>query len=402
MEYILWFCIATIFLYHNIKIICSDISRKVIPNSHLKYMVVLLPIYYIYIYHYKYIVSIDLYLFIIQTLLALLISFLLYYFNIWWAGDAKYLLVLSLFIPHIWIIPFITNIALTTLSILLLHFVYLCVYKRLSLKQKYITIKNNLNPKQFLKNNSRSILIFILIFTVFKVSMLLLLMYAPSLEYNIPPIYLVWIPLVLISICILIIKYLLSISKDILIEKGYNVEKLYNTLLYISLTLLWLLVWYLLYIGTQQTVYTLKLTFTLYLLIAIVIISVKSLGNVWLNTQEKYLVSLNHLKEWDLLDLPYLKTVLKKKKHIIEEFWFDIDTANLDYESITRLKKMIRAINTIIKKDKKSSEDTIENIMISKTISYWGYIFWWFIVTLIVTDKINYYIFLILTNTSIV
>jgi hypothetical protein len=48
---------------------------------------------------------------------------------VWSAGDAKYLLVLALFIPEVGIIPFIGNIALLTIAYLLAYFIYFYAIK---------------------------------------------------------------------------------------------------------------------------------------------------------------------------------------------------------------------------------------------------------------------------------
>ena len=100
-------------LYLNYKIVLSDLKYKKIPNKFLGYLLLLIPFYYIYIFFTF--PDINYLLFLWQIILTFIISFILFYFNIWAAWDAKYLLVLSLFIPYIWIVPFIWNIALITI-----------------------------------------------------------------------------------------------------------------------------------------------------------------------------------------------------------------------------------------------------------------------------------------------
>jgi len=118
MQYILLFLLSIPFLYINYKIIISDIKYKKIPNKYLLYLLYLLPLYYSYLIYFN--SSFGILLFIIQIILALIISFILYSIWIWSAWDAKYLLVLALFIPDIWIVPLIWNIAIITLIYLLL------------------------------------------------------------------------------------------------------------------------------------------------------------------------------------------------------------------------------------------------------------------------------------------
>ena len=158
MQYILYI-IAIPFLYINYKIIASDIKQKIIPNKYLINLLYLIPFYYIY-----FLISSDAQInylvFISQVILTLLISFILYSFWVWSAWDAKYLLVLSLFIPNIWVIPFIWNIALLTLVYLLVYFLYFYLWKCLFnlnytknlYKNIYIDLKEKF--KNFLKHKN--------------------------------------------------------------------------------------------------------------------------------------------------------------------------------------------------------------------------------------------------------
>ena len=126
MQYILYI-LSIPFLYINYKIVVSDLKNKIIPNKYLGYLLLLIPFYYIYIFFSF--SEINYLLFIWQIILTFIISFILYYFWIWAAWDAKYLLVLSLFIPYIWVIPFIWNIALITILYLFLYFIRFYLWK---------------------------------------------------------------------------------------------------------------------------------------------------------------------------------------------------------------------------------------------------------------------------------
>lgn len=126
---ILFYIIASVFICINMKIIHTDIYYKKIPNILLAALLCLLPFWYIYLSYNQTIVIWGIGILIFQILVTLLVSFLLYSFSIWSAGDAKYLLVLSLFIPYIWVIPLIWNIAIITVTYLVLYFLYFYIWK---------------------------------------------------------------------------------------------------------------------------------------------------------------------------------------------------------------------------------------------------------------------------------
>ena len=191
MQYFL-FILATPFLFFNYKIIHSDIRRKIIPNKFLLYLIYLVPFHFYYIW--VTFPEVSIIAFTIQILFALVISFTLYYFWIWSAGDAKYLLVLSLFIPHIGIVPFIGNIALLTLLYLIGYFIYFYFYKSIFIRSYrrslWIDVWNDLKDKftHFLHNPNgeivkktaifklfKWILIFLMIFVVIRLSRIYLL-----------------------------------------------------------------------------------------------------------------------------------------------------------------------------------------------------------------------------------
>ena len=128
MQYFLYILIIP-FIIFNYKIIISDIKHKIIPNKYLLYLMLIIPLYFVYLL--KTSIDISFFVFFLQLFLSLIISFVLYFFWIWSAWDAKYLLVLSLFIPYVWIVPYIWNIALLTISYLIVYFVYFYLFKNI-------------------------------------------------------------------------------------------------------------------------------------------------------------------------------------------------------------------------------------------------------------------------------
>jgi len=136
MELLLWLTLGSIFLSINTLILKKDIFEKKIPNKYLLQILTILPLWYIYAWYFWYFSDIHVSIFLVQILLSFLVGFLLFHFKIWWAGDAKYLLVLWLFIPHIGITTFIGNIAIITIAYLLLYLLWFWFWPNLWIQKK--------------------------------------------------------------------------------------------------------------------------------------------------------------------------------------------------------------------------------------------------------------------------
>ena len=198
--YLFWFFLIIVFLWINLRILFIDIYQKRIPNKLLGYLLGILPFWYLYLFAIGSLAWWNTFIFFIQILTSLLISFLLYYFSVWSAGDAKYLLVLALFIPSIGIVPFIWNIVLLTMLYLWIYFVYFYLWKWIiSQKHKKVlwnNLKNTIYEKYryFFRGNKESpynkkeasfhilkhICIFLLIFVVIRLSRIYILRYVYS------------------------------------------------------------------------------------------------------------------------------------------------------------------------------------------------------------------------------
>lgn len=131
MVFFLYF-ISLIFLFINIGIIVIDYREKRIPNTLLLSLILLIPVAYG-AYSLVDYGELQLWTLVLQFLLALGISFLLYYYGVWSAGDAKYLLVLSWYIPSFGIVPFIGNLSLIIIVYLIGYYLYF--YARLFFRQ---------------------------------------------------------------------------------------------------------------------------------------------------------------------------------------------------------------------------------------------------------------------------
>jgi hypothetical protein len=180
MQNILLWILSIPFLYINFKIISSDLKYKKIPNKYLLYMLFILPFYYLYTFLYF---DINYLFFPIQIILTIIISFVLYYYWIWSAWDAKYLLVLALFLPQIWIITFVWNIALITIVYLFLYFIWFyfwkCLFDFNYTKSLYTQIYNDLWDKLsiFFKHNNWNYSKKIIFFRILKLILLFLILF---------------------------------------------------------------------------------------------------------------------------------------------------------------------------------------------------------------------------------
>lgn len=126
MQYF-FLALAVPFLYLQYKILKSDLQHKIIPNKYLLYTLALVPFYFILVWlHWE---SAQIWDYILHWWGTLLLSFILYYYWIWAAGDAKYFFVLSLFTTYHWVINFFWNIWMLALAYLLGYFLYFTFYK---------------------------------------------------------------------------------------------------------------------------------------------------------------------------------------------------------------------------------------------------------------------------------
>ncbi len=118
---IFWF----FFLWINIYIVWRDIAFQKIENASVWILFALWCIWFLFG-----ILSFSWWVLLWFHLIFLCI-FLLFYFGIWWAGDAKYILVLSIFLPVGSVFTLFWNIAIVTLLYLIVHSIHLYIIKSL-------------------------------------------------------------------------------------------------------------------------------------------------------------------------------------------------------------------------------------------------------------------------------
>lgn len=411
---------ALIFCFINYKIIISDQKTKKILNKDLIHLLILLPFWYIFLYFFP-IWNFEIFPFILQIFLSFLISFLLYNFGIWRAWDAKYLLVLSLFIPHIWIISLIGNLGLLTLFYLFLYFLWFFFGKSLFvkwyLKSLLQSIKIDLEEKwKFYKNskkwNTFSIIFkWIFIFLIVFVSLRLTRIYL-FLEFfqnfsnneNLLQIFQkyhfymifagIWLTIWIYYIWKKIINFL----------KIYFAEKFRTDLgfiwnIFIGITF-FALIWFIFYEFQKNPEeiknYLVKI-FTIYILIYIFAkIIFYSYKLSFLTSEEKF-IHIDNLKTWDIVDKKYLHNMFSEQKALLEKFdWYDnsspwkyfLEIKNpINLETKNTLQNFYKTINTYNKETLENFEEN-HQIKILKTFSFGIYIFLGFLITFIFGNEI--------------
>lgn len=420
MQYYLYLLLVP-FLYLNYRIILSDIKYQKIPNKLLGYLLVLVPFYYIYLYSTS--LQINILLFLWQTILTLLVSFILYYYWVWAAGDAKYLLVLALFIPHIWAIPFIGNIVLLTLLYLIIYFVYFYLWKCLLnwryTKSLYANIYGDLRDRagtflkhwdgNFYKNVIflkllRWILLFLILFVSIRLARLYIFAYIKESGYYLQLIdylknYTSYILLALIWIFIGVIygiRILISKLKEILKKESWIESN--TTLDFILIGILFIiLISFIIYeyrINPSEIKIYLMRIFTLYIGLYIIFKVLRYSQKVTFQLAEQDFIDIKDLRVWDIVDKESLIQIFKS--HVAKDIRVvikNIELVNnvkntLDIDTVKKIKEAIKKINLYQKKNAGERFNELKKIKILKTFAFWWYIFIWYIITYFLWNNI--------------
>ncbi len=418
---ILTYIIAIPFLYFNYKIVASDIKEKIIPNKYLGYILLLIPFWWAILFFWiapsflPWISAISPLLFSIQVVITFIVSFVLYYFWIWAAGDAKYLLVLSLFIPYIGIVPFIGNIALLTIVYLLGYFIYF-YFGKLIFNKKYrqslwSNIKQDLSDTWLVyKWNKwwktyRIITKFLLVFFIIFVSIRLARIYLFNSvlentnrielftyiiqKYNV---YLIFLCIWVFIWWLYLFRLLLSKVKNYISNKlQINIILVWNMFLWALTIILVGFISYELANNYNEVSILLVRIFTLYLgiyiLVKILIYSYK----VTFGIGEVYYKDIKDLKEGDIVD----------KTWLIKMFWWRKIFEGMKTQSY--IKSISYSLNKVsIKKihnlytaphEGGKRKGQLNSVKIINTFSFWLYLYASFTITSIFWGKL--YAFLV-------
>ena len=441
MQYVLY-GLSIPFLFINYKIIVSDIRQKKIPNKYLLYLFFIVPFYYFYLFFN--IDKIDYLWFLLQVILVFLVSFSLYSFWVWSAWDAKYLLVLSLFIPNIWVVSFVWNIAILTIFYLFLFFIYFyfckCIFNLKFSKELLKEITNDLKEKRkvYKKNKwwsvfkiiSKWIVIFLIIFVFIRLARIYLfnhILFSENSNISLIQDFIYKYHFYLLLFCVwlfiwaiyLIRKIYFIIKKKIVILfKGKMFYKLWLDESFIDTFFCFLgfiflsgFIFYEYKINPYEITNSLYKIFTFYIFIYIIFKIFFYSYKITFWIAENYYVNVKDFKDGDIFDkqglikiiwdFPSLSNALKmnykiknriKRKLIV---WNHIKYINsisnpIDKEDLKRVNKIIYAVNKIIKSlDKKWRViQKINHIKLLKTFAFWIYIFFWFLITYFLQNKI--------------
>lgn len=420
MQYYLLALISVPFLYINYKIIKSDLNFKKIPNKNLLQLLILIPIYYIYIFYFF---EFSFLFFWIQFFLTFIISFILYYFWIWSAWDAKYLLVLSLFIPYIWIISFITNIALLTIFYLFLYFIWFylwkCLLKKNYLKELLIEIKKDINDKWLIYKEKKSwnnisiilkwLITFLIIFITLRISRIYILKDIIEnsdnnyIFQNFKQYIIIGFIIFFIATLILVKKIYIKVKEKI--KKKYIIEweKVDNYSIIIISVLLIFFIIYELIIDYELLINSLKLILTFYILLFIIFVILKYSYKIVFQISESEYINIKKLKVWDMIDKEYFINMFSWQDALIKDWkWLlwnnSIKKINelvenpITNEWIKNIRKIYSITNKYNIKNKIWWFTENQEIKILKTFPFAWYIFTWFIITFVINDYLIIYI----------
>lgn len=424
MQYFLY-TLAIPFLIINCQIIYIDIKKKIIPNKLLWYLLILLPFFYIYFFiNFS---EINYLLFIIKIIFSLIISFILYSFWVWSAWDAKYLLILSLFIPNIDITNLIWNLSLLTIIYLLLYFLYFFLWKVLFLKKfrkdLFFNIRLDLKEKWEIYRNNKSwedkiiILKYIIFFLLIFVTIRLIRKYIiwwilsqSSLLESASNNYSIYLIILIISITFLIILiaqkltfFYFKTAKKLFDKKIINLKYIkYLKFSWYVLVLTFLLsfIWYEYYKNSTLLIYNLYQILTIYLIIYLIfkVLYFSYKISFWL--WESELIEISKLKKWDIIDKQYLIKIIweqdslwawkENEKWLFypnpKEYIKNMDNP-IDKDGEKILKKAYKIVNQNLIKNW-AKDFKINSVKILNTFSFAPYIFFWFIITYLFEDEI--------------
>lgn len=435
---IILYLLSIPFFYFNYKIIISDIKEKKIPNRYLLYLLILIPFFYINLFFLN--ENINFLYFFIQILLTFIVSFILYYFWIRSAWDSKYLLVLSLFIPNIWVIPLIWNLSLLTLSYLFIYFLYFYFFKCLFIKNYakglYRDIKNDLNEKWITYRNNKwwkstfIIIKWISLFLLFFVSMRLIRYFLINSaingdnsrnefikeiieKYNF---YLVILIIIFLFWSIYLFRLLLNKFRLFIVENTNLKDSIiWKILIIIAFFILIAFIIFEYINNPFEIKKILYLIFTLYIFlwIAFKILFYSYKITFWIS--ELDMIDIWELKVWDLIDKVYLlklfwqqkclwfeynndEPINKKFLYIEPDKYFMRINKVIDQEEYEMLKKVYKTVNDYHIENNTPWFQKINKIKVLKTFSFWPYIFFWFIVTYFFQDNTVKYLINLVAN----
>ncbi len=379
----------------NYKIVSSDISKKTIPNILLILLWVLSAIGTI-----TWVLPWYNLVFIASFAIALIIGFTLY--SLWFlsAGDIKYILVLSLFIPNISIITFMVNISLITFIYLLVFFCYLYFivgffYKKektpyakllrnniswdiVTRKNKNTSVKYWFIPKLLLIIN-----IFLIIFICIRLLRLYIVENIPSSYIqNITPEQILIIIWILLGISVLLMRKVWAHIWQ-KYETKSTLINITGTLVLIVLLFSLLQYWYRTdYFWLIENLYTIM---TVYIAIFLLIRWFIYLYKFSLIEMELLYIPPQDLKKWDIVSKDFITNfIIPILEHKGEK----------DKKNIKNLEVVRTIRNNLTSQQVKTLQDIYKNekieggVWVLPTTAFSHFIFGWFLISILLGDYI--------------
>ena len=312
----------------------------------------------------------------------------MFIFRVWSAGDAKYLIVLSLFIPHISNAILVWNIALVIAAFLISSYIFFYlkkfshhIHKDSRLQQ---TVKEDLKNKckNYLQNKSpEKILISLVLFFITFVSLRFYRIYAVNffIEHNYTSYFslTIWIGIVLIIVWSIFLLYKKYISKNIFLRK-------------ISFFLfLWIFIIFCSYEYIYNTKDFLSLSYkiiTLYFAIYLIIKIIKYTVDIYAG-HDYYVKSISKLEEDDIIERSdfnkKILPLLQDKKKILHQYNIPLyGNIVVDTEIKENLISLIRSLNHHNKK-RYHGNSVIQDVKCMKTFAFAPFLFTACMITLI-------------------
>ncbi len=427
---ILKFIFNFIFLFLNFFILYFDIKEKKIPNKFLLGILLLFPFFLIFNISQGNTLS---FLFFIQIIVSIIISFILYYFWVWSAGDAKYLLVLSLFLWEIWVVPFIGNIAVITLTYLFIFFIYFYWkviidkdYRKSLFKNIWTEQKDKINI--FLKHPVswkieripslikilKQILYFLLFFVSLRLFRLDITNELQKIDFiqsnikNLKSYFILWWGIISFTIFFaykLIFQKIRSWAKKIFTKNLWIIIKEE----YLKIINIFIAVWFLFFIiifdyirNGNEIFHKLELILGFYLWLSFFIRILMYSYKITFQIGEQSYILIKNLQVWEIIDKNYLIPILGTQSCL----WYwekSIDWIMypnpweyirkienpIDNESVELLRKIYKITNDYHKKNNTPWFSEMKHIKILKTFSFWPYILIWFLITFFSWDIIG-------------
>lgn len=408
-----------IFIYLNLKIIISDITQKRVPNKYLLWLIILIPFWYLFLVYFL-TIEIHIWSLILNVLIAFVISLSLYIYNIWGAWDAKYILVLYMFIAFSSIIGFIWSICLSIMLYLVWYYIWFWTgkniissikkentYKEILFSQKDKILKKYkiLKFKKFFTSILYNTILFLTLFIIFRLTRLYLFEYIyETYQINMFDIFLeilksaYWVYFIIFILGVLGGLFILCrmlLFKIIHTKIG---EIFWRHILIIFGIWLWIFTLYEFIKNPEDITKKLILILTLYLWIYLWFkILWKSYKLTFQVGEEEY-IPLEDLKEWMIIDKKEIIHLIANQKALTpytrknqtikqEILWFSMP---INKKNVTRLQNLIKKVNDYHIQNQTVDFEELKYVKIIHDFGLSPYIFlWFFLVLLKIPEKLG-------------